>query len=373
MNHKQTLYFIAKCLTISLEDKNRREINKQLKLKSLNWDYIIKVSTGHYVLPALYCNLKRVDFLHYLPAELVNYMQFITRLNRDRNQQIIQESKELNSLLLANNIKPIFLKGTANILCNLYGDIAERMVGDIDIIISEKDYLNSIKVLKENGYLEKRKHNFKPFPSRHHPRLICKNKIGAIEIHSQLLDVKNRDEFNYKFISKDTQFFRDFEVLSFANKLNLSIISNYINDNGYHYKTINLRNAYDVFLLSKKTNAQNAINKLEKLTFPLNCFLAVSHDLFNKVKSLDYNKSRRVASYLSAYSRQFSSPKTFKIKYKLINRFIIIKSTLKFYYKCIFHKEFRDLLIIRIRDKNWRKEKLIRFREKIKVKNKSPN
>ena len=42
--------------------------------------------------------------------------------------------------------------------------------------------------------------------------------------------------------------------LSYSNKLNLSIISNQINDNGFLFKTISLRNAYDVFLLSKKTN-----------------------------------------------------------------------------------------------------------------------
>jgi len=62
--------------------------------------------------------------------------------------------------------------------------------------------------------------------------------------------------------------------LSDANKLNLSIIANQINDHGFDYKTMALRNAYDVFLLSKKTNAKEAVNALDKLTNPLNCFLA---------------------------------------------------------------------------------------------------
>ncbi len=60
----------------------------------------------------IYCNFKRADFLKYLPADLVDYMKHITDLNRDRNTQIIQQAQELNSLLLANNIRPIFLKGT---------------------------------------------------------------------------------------------------------------------------------------------------------------------------------------------------------------------------------------------------------------------
>ena len=95
-----------------MEEKNRQEIEKQLKSTSIDWDAVVKVSTAHYVFPALYCNLKRADFLQYLPQELVSYMEYITDINRERNKQIISQAKELNSLLLANNITPIFLKGT---------------------------------------------------------------------------------------------------------------------------------------------------------------------------------------------------------------------------------------------------------------------
>ena len=102
-------------MTISLEEKNRDEIEFILKTTDLDWDAVVKLSTSHYVFPAIYCNFKRADFLKYLPADLVDYMIHITNLNRDRNTQIIQQAQELNSLLLANNIKPIFLKGTGNL------------------------------------------------------------------------------------------------------------------------------------------------------------------------------------------------------------------------------------------------------------------
>ena len=39
---------------------------------------------------------------------------------------------------LNNNIQPIFLKGTAFLLQNIYEDVGERMVGDIDIIDADK-------------------------------------------------------------------------------------------------------------------------------------------------------------------------------------------------------------------------------------------
>ena len=186
MNYKETLFFIAKCLTISLEEKNRQEIEKQLKSTTIDWDAVVKVSTAHYVFPALYCNLKLADFLQYLPQELVSYMEHITDINRERNTQIIQQAQELNSLLLANNIRPIFLKGTGNLLAGIYDDIAERMVGDIDFIFSKEDYSKAITVLRDSGYSEvKKQEYYPPDEFRHYRRLQKENNIAAIEIHKE--------------------------------------------------------------------------------------------------------------------------------------------------------------------------------------------
>ena len=160
MNYKETLFFIARCLTISLEDKNRQEMEKQLKSASIDWDAVVKVSTADFVFPALYCNLKRADFLHYLPHELVCYMKQITDINRERNKQIITQANELNNVLLANNIRPLFLKGTGNLLAGIYDDIAERMVGDIDFIFSKEDYPKAITIIREFGYSEVEKKEY---------------------------------------------------------------------------------------------------------------------------------------------------------------------------------------------------------------------
>ena len=149
MNYKETLYFVAKCLTISSEDRNKEAIEKQLQSNHIDWDSVVKVSTAHYVFPALYCNFQRANFLHYLPEELVSYMEYVANLNRERNEEIITQARELNTLLLTNNITPIFLKGTANLLARIYEDIAERMVGDIDFIFIKRRLSKSNQIIKE--------------------------------------------------------------------------------------------------------------------------------------------------------------------------------------------------------------------------------
>jgi hypothetical protein len=344
LNYKETLFFIAKCLTISLEDKNKQIIEKQLQYDTIDWDAVVKVSTAHYVFPALYCNLKLADFLKYLPQELVSYMEHITDINRERNKQIILQANELNNFLLANKITPIFLKGTGNLLAGIYDDIGERMVGDLDFIFSKEDYPKAITVLTKNGYSFVQKIPYK-LPFRHYPRLKKEDRIAAIEIHKEFLIKKYANEFNYNFVAKDSQVIKGVTVLSYTNKLNLSIIANQINDNGFYYKTMALRNAYDVFLLSKKTNAKDAVNALDKLANPLNCFLAACYEVFNKTESLEYDNTRKAASYLSIFNSQFINPILTKRLHKRIKMCLFLKARVNILYKSIMYKEYRVWLL----------------------------
>ena len=348
MNYKETLFFIAKSLTISLEEKNRDEIESILKTMDVDWDIVVKVSTSHYVFPALYCNFKRADFLKYLPADLVDYMIHITNLNRDRNTQILQQAQELNSLLLANKITPIFLKGTGNLLEGLYEDIGERMVGDIDFLFSEKDLFKSIDILKKDNYTkpDSELDYFQGF--RHYSRLVKPENIAAVEIHNEVTIEKHRGEFNCKIISEDAQLINDFSVLSFENQLSLSIITSQINDYGFKLKNLSLRNAYDVFLLSKKIDTKKVISKFTALKSPLNCFIANCNLVFGDLESLEYYKTKESESYLKAFNKYLYRRKSI-INFKLI----MINLFRRFgkFFKSIYNSENRKWLLNRIKSK----------------------
>ena len=345
-----------------MEDRNKEAIEKQLQSNNIDWDCVVKVSTAHYVFPALYCNLQKANFLHYLPEELVTYMEHITNLNRERNKQIISQANELNNVLLANKITPIFLKGTGNLLAGIYDDVAERMVGDIDFIFSKEDYPKAIKLLRNFDYSEVFKYDYHYPKGKHYRRLQKEHAIAAIEIHSEILGIeKYRKEFNYSVVEKDSQVINEVRVLSYANKLNLSIIANQINDHGFEYKTMALRNAYDVFLLSKKTNAKDAVNTLDNLTNPLNCFLAACYEIFNTVDSLEYDNTKMTASYLKIFNSQFANPILTKRRHKRIQIYLFLKYRLSILNNVLIYKDCRVWLIKRLTDKNRYKEKLIQL------------
>ena len=353
MNYKETLFFVAKCLTINHEAHNKRIVEEMLQSNTIDWDEVVKLSTAHFVFPALYCNLKRASFLSYLPEDLVDYMKYITALNRERNEEIIAQAKELNTLLLKHDITPIFIKGTGNLLEGLYEDIGERMVGDIDFLFSEEDYPRAIELLKKNGY--ERNIKIPIYPGlKHYPRIFKKKEIAAIEIHKELLNEKYASEFNYNFIKDGVQTTNEVSVLSFEDQLILSIAAFQINDLGFKDKNLSLRNGYDVFLLSKKQIAKNTFKEFNTLQYPLNCFLACCYVVFNKPETLLYNSTRELEKYLISFLEYMSNKWLHNqkiIKRRKEKKKIFFYNKLRTIYKSFYLTEYRNYLIIKIKQK----------------------
>ena len=253
MSYKETLFFIAKCLTISHEATNYTIVKDAIENDSVDWDSVVKVSTEHYVFPALYCNLKRKELLSHVPEDLVEYMQHIADLNKERNLQIKEQALEINKLLKAQNITPIFLKGTGFLLQGFYENIAERMIGDIDFIVSPEEYDTAVTVLKKNEYHNKPSQLENVKLGKHYPRLIHEDKIAAVEVHFRILKEPYDRAFNYEFIKSHTvELSENIRILNYDHQVLHTVFNKQTNDLGYWYKTISLRNCYDLFLLSKK-------------------------------------------------------------------------------------------------------------------------
>lgn len=348
MTYKETLFFIGKCLTISLDDSNKTAIENQLKNEIINWDTVVKVSTAQVVFPALYCNFKRAGFLHYLPEELVNYMKHITDLNRDRNKQLITQAEDLNNLLLTNNITPIFLKGTANLLDGLYEDIAERMVGDIDLLIDINVQKEAIKCLKKDGYKHLEKSSFINESHRHYPRLIKDNYIGAIEVHHDMLNAKGNVLFNYNFVKNSLSKKGKFTLLNKNNQLLLNILSEQINDAGHLFKRVSLRTFYDTYLMSKKTDTLKAIETLQSALYITNSHLAITATILNATSSINYTNNKEAKKHVVSALATLDNGR----KNKLLLTFLKLKSVISTIITSPERKDYFIYMLKRVFNKN---------------------
>ena len=368
MTSAQITLFIAKSLSISASRKNLGEIKKVLKSQKIDWDFFVKISTSQLVLPALYCNYKRNHLLHFLPDDLVDYMQEITSLNRDRNLQIIEQINELNNLLKQNGVNPIFIKGAGNLIQGLYDDSAERMVGDIDFLVSKNEYDLAAKILSEHNYKSFSDLDY-DFPNfKHHPRICNDDHIAAVEIHKEIVVEKYASEFNYKVIKNNIIQNNGFSVLGYDDQKALCIFSNQINDYGFDYKTIGLKNAYDFLLLNSKELGTDFTSRFNKLKTPILCFLASVNYMFGSI-GIDVHNNKKVRSHLKQFKSLLYRPRKRKIYSIIIGIKLFLVKRLKVISKSFVNKEYRVWLFKRISDKRWQREKLVQLKLKKPINN----
>ncbi|MHB0755246.1 nucleotidyltransferase domain-containing protein [Polaribacter sp. M15] len=347
MTYKETLFFIGQSLTINHEQKNKIVIEEQLKTNAIDWDAVVKISTAHFVFPALYCNLKRANFLHYLPEDLVGYMKHITDLNRERNEQIIAQAKEINRVLLANDITPIFLKGTGNLLEGLYEDIAERMVGDIDFIVSKEEYPKAIAILKKMKYKEfKEGHHIRKF-HWHYPRLVHPNHISAVEVHNKILKKPFDTIFGQKQIQQDVIEKFGIHFLSSGHKILNAILPKIINDQLYYSQHITLRTMYDVFLVT--TRGAYSIQLENKAVFKkFNNFLSCIQLVLNYPNAIKIKESKTTKKYQKSYVLRLNNSKIVKLQSTIIDKWIQLKSKFIILKMALYDKEYRSFVLKRI-------------------------
>lgn len=256
MNNQQLFYLIGKCLTVSDNSANKDFIIREFRQPDMDWQKFIGMASNHLIIPSLYIQLRNNGLLNDLPAKLAEHIRHIHQINYERNQATITQLLEINNWLLAENITPIYLKGTGNLVDGLYNDIGERIFGDIDFLVSEKEFLKAAEILKLNGY----KHSDPFYPDsihryKHFPRLYKQGVPVDVEIHQRPVEMGSQ-YFDYALINpekKRTQLYPDCYVMSDKHKLIMNFYHGYKSADVRSH--ISFRNLYDFYLLSKKADA----------------------------------------------------------------------------------------------------------------------
>jgi hypothetical protein len=257
MKNQQVFYLIGRCLSLSDNPANKDSIIQAFHQPDMDWQKFAGIASNHLIIPCLYIQLRNNGLLPDLPAKLAEHFRHIHQINYERNLKTIEQIKEINRWLLNEDIKPIYLKGTGNLLDGLYSDIGERIFGDIDFLVSEKDFIHAAEILKQNGY----KHSDPFYPDntyryKHFPRLYKQDVPVDVEIHQRPIEM-GYNYFNYEIINPDKRhalLYPDcYYVMSDKHKLIMNFFHGYkAADVRSH---VSFRNLYDFYLLSKRVNA----------------------------------------------------------------------------------------------------------------------
>jgi len=357
MTYRDALFFIGKCLVLRQYPERIEEIRNLIRSGAVEWEQVVWVSTGQFVFPALYIQLKHADLLEEMPHDLVEYMDEFTTKNRERNQQIVNEAIEISALLNKYEISPIFLKGTAHLLDNLYEDIAERMVGDIDLLVEETEMVPAAEILITAGYTPLNTYNPKDFKvTKHYPRLINGGLTAAVEIHRQILMIPYNKTIDSKELIRACRRL-DLPVKAYvlgdAHQIIHNILNVQINDHGYYYADIFLRQEYDLLLLAKRINSLQVVRDFGHYLPRMNGNLAVTAKILNNPDCISFEPNWQVNLFLKRIMRNINH-----LRWKRFSH-AVLYLTLRFsnYARVLIHitydKDARDSLFTRLSNPKW--------------------
>ncbi|WP_179022216.1 nucleotidyltransferase family protein [Winogradskyella forsetii] len=230
---------------LSFEVSNS-QLEETLKNPAFNWDPLVVEGSKHLVLPAIYCRLKARKFLHLLPTDLKNYLEELTNINRNRNKALLSQVRAISKLLNEHHIEHVFLKGAALLASGCYHDNAERMVGDIDILVKKDQVYTAFNLLKSNGYDKSSGYAYDTIEFRHLDKLISENELASIEIHSHLLNRKYRSLIDLQAILNTKNTINGIAIPRTYDLSMHQILSWQLNDKGHYYKFPNFKIFYDI-------------------------------------------------------------------------------------------------------------------------------
>jgi hypothetical protein len=266
MTNNELFYFTGKCLTLDDDPGFRNAIIEMITTDTIDWMKFVTLCSNHLILPSIYLRFQTHDILKYLPDELAEHLKDMYDLNLTRNSQILLQLEEITTRLNNHNIFPTFLKGSGNLLDQLYQDKGERILGDIDFLVPKKDYLLTAKLMKEEGYSI-----FVPFYGeieklKHYPRISKSGYPAVLEIHQLPVTERFQSWFNSEMIEQDKKPVASLPgsfVLSDNHNIILNFIHSQLDHEGHTYGIVSFRDLYDLYLLSKRTPLTQTINNIK--------------------------------------------------------------------------------------------------------------
>jgi Uncharacterised nucleotidyltransferase len=190
MSRAAAFQFLCGCLSRNAT-ASQEAVLRSAKNPSFAWTTFVQMAAETQVATAILDGLQSKNLVETLPGDVIDFFDGMATLNRQRNERLIGEAIELAAILNEINVVPIFLKGAAHLLSGLYPDLAYRLTLDIDVLVPSDRLSDCIARLSVHGYKELLP-DWDFFGHHHYPPLWRQDRVAAVEIHSEPLDLPYR-------------------------------------------------------------------------------------------------------------------------------------------------------------------------------------
>jgi len=354
MNKYQTYSLLGRVLALDSLPSHKDSIIASIQNNNIRWEGFVNLADHHLVLQALYPKIRDHKLEDFFPEEVVNHLKYIFELSTQRNLEVILQSDRLTAVLRQNGITPLYMKGVGNILDGIHKYPGERILHDIDILVSEESYELAAETLLNDGYKSNSTYNPEhKSKHRHYPILYKAGEPVYVELHWMPVGKSFSKYFNTKMV-----FDRAIPPASRADCLVMSdehkIIHNFMHAQLDHmsrfYAREFMRNLYDLHLLSKRANPEQVFTDFDHFRRASSGYLDICYDSLGIIP----NKRKIPAFFLHSYRKRYY----LNLRYRFIgiSSLFIIRAFLGYVVKplkAINDEELRGRLISDLGSREW--------------------
>jgi hypothetical protein len=142
------MQLLLACARRELGAEHKNEIRAAIR-SGLDWERVLSLSLQHKMLPLLWWHLRSEAAS--IPEPAVAHMRRLFAWNAQRMLQLSGELLEIVRLFAANGIGVVPYKGPA-LGVYLYGNLALRQAGDLDLLVSRRHVARARELLVQRGY-----------------------------------------------------------------------------------------------------------------------------------------------------------------------------------------------------------------------------
>lgn len=189
------LRMLLSCARTCIERQDASHIRSLVK-KGIEWTHLVRIARTHAVMPLLY-RILNSTCSDALPKDTLEELREHFYANAGRNLFLAKELLKLLHLFEANKIAAIPYKGPV-LAATIYGNLALREFGDLDILVHERDYLDAQHLLIDQGFRLTIEHEWEK-------EFVDGSGRVAVDLHRRIAPREFPSPLSFDYLSKRVQ------------------------------------------------------------------------------------------------------------------------------------------------------------------------
>jgi hypothetical protein len=177
-------------------DAQRASRIKRLDSKNIDWADLIRMALAHGVMPLVYRTLNSIS-PDAVPTPTLEELRDHFYANAGRNLFLGKELLKLLQLFEAEGIPAIPYKGPV-LAASVYGNLALRDFGDLDILVRERDYERAQRLLVDHSFRLTTEHEWEK-------EFVDKSGRMAVDLHWRIAPPEFPSPLSFDYLSKRLQ------------------------------------------------------------------------------------------------------------------------------------------------------------------------